>query len=40
MVQISPYDLPGAVLAAAPGTLRLTPEELELHNSFGESPRT
>ncbi len=36
-VQISPYDLPEEVPPAAPGTLKLKPEELELHNSPAES---
>jgi len=36
-VQISPYDLPEEVMPAASGMLKLTSEELELHNSFGES---
>jgi hypothetical protein len=36
-VQISPYDLPEDVPPAARGTLRLTSEELELHNSLGDS---
>ncbi len=36
-VQIVPYDLPEEVPPAAPGTLKLTREELKLHNTFGEA---
>ncbi len=36
-VQIVPYDLPEEVPAAAVGTLRLTREELKLHNTFGDA---
>ena len=36
-VQIAPYEFPEEVPPARPGTLRLTPAELELHNSFGET---
>lgn len=37
VVQISPYDLPEEVPPAPPGSLKLTREELALHNTFGES---
>ncbi len=36
-VQIAPYELPEEVPAAPPGSLKLLPRELELHNTFGES---
>lgn len=36
-VQIAPYDLPEEVPPAQPGSLKLTPAELRLHNTFGES---
>lgn len=36
-IQIVPYDLPEAVPPAAKGELKLTPRELELHNSFGDT---
>jgi hypothetical protein len=36
-VQIVPYDLPEEVPPAAPGSLKLTRAELELHNAFGEA---
>lgn len=36
-VQIAPYDLPEEVPPAPPGTLKLSPEELRLHNAFGDS---
>lgn len=36
-VQIVPYDLPDEVPPAPPGTLKLTREELRLHNTFGEA---
>lgn len=36
-VQIAPYDFPEDVPPTAPGTLKLTAKELELHNTFGES---
>lgn len=36
-VQIVPYDLPEEVAAAAAGTLRLTRQELKLHNTFGDA---
>lgn len=36
-VQIAPYDIPEAVEPAKPGSLRLSAEELKLHNTFGES---
>jgi len=36
-VQISPYDLPEDVPPAPVGSLKLTAEELQLHNSLGDS---
>ena len=36
-VQIVPYDLPEEVPPAVPGSLKLSREELKLHNSFGDS---
>lgn len=36
-VQIAPYDLPEEVPPAPPGSLKLSREELRLHNTFGES---
>lgn len=36
-VQIAPYDMAEEVEPAKPGSLRLTAEELQLHNRFGES---
>ncbi len=36
-VQIAPYDLPEEVSAWPLGTVRLTPEERKLHQSFGET---
>jgi hypothetical protein len=36
-IQIAPYELPVEVPAAAPGSLKLLPREVALHNSFGES---
>lgn len=36
-VQIAPYDLPEEVPPAPPGSLKLTPEEQKLHNTFGDS---
>ena len=36
-VQIVPYDLPEEVPPAPAGALKLSSEELELHNTFGES---
>ena len=36
-VQIAPYDLPEEVPPAPPASLKLTREELRLHNTFGES---
>ena len=36
-VQIVPYDLPEEVPPALPGALKLTREELRLHNHFGDS---
>ena len=36
-VQISPYDLPEDVPPAPVGALKLTAEELQLHNSLGDS---
>ncbi len=36
-VQIAPYELPEEVPPARRGSLRLSPTELKLHNSFGES---
>ena len=37
LVQIAPYDLNGEVPPAPPRTLKLTPAEIKLHNTFGES---
>jgi hypothetical protein len=36
-VQIAPYELPEEVQPWPLGTVRLTPTELKLHNSFGET---
>jgi hypothetical protein len=36
-VQIAPYEPPEEVPAFPPGSLKLLPRELELHNTFGES---
>jgi hypothetical protein len=37
MVQLIPWDLPGTVEPFAPGSIRMTDEEIRLANSFGES---
>ena len=37
LVQIAPYDLAAEVPPASPGSLKLTPEEIKLHNTFGET---
>ena len=36
-IQIAPYELPEVVEPAARGALKLTAQELKLHNSFGET---
>lgn len=36
-IQIAPYDVPEEVPPAPRGTLKLTRNELKLHNTFGES---
>jgi hypothetical protein len=37
MVQLIPWDLPTMVEPFAPGTIRMSDEEIRLANSFGES---
>lgn len=37
LVQIAPYDLNEEVPPAPPGSLKLTPAEIKLHNTFGET---
>jgi hypothetical protein len=37
LVQIAPYDLVDEVPAAPVGSLKLTPREIELHNTFGDT---
>jgi hypothetical protein len=37
LVQIVPYEFSAAVRPAPRGSLKLLPEEVELHNTFGES---
>jgi hypothetical protein len=37
LVQLIPWDLPGSVEPFAPGSIRMTTEEIRLANSFGES---
>lgn len=37
LVQIAPYDLAEEVRPAPPGSLKLTSEEIKLHNTFGET---
>ena len=36
-IQIAPYELPEEVPPVQPGSLRLLPAEVDLHNRFGES---
>jgi hypothetical protein len=36
-IQIGPYELPSEVPAFPKGSLKLMPDELHLHNTFGES---
>ncbi len=36
-IQIAPYELPAEVPPAPAGSLHLLPQEVELHNTFGES---
>jgi hypothetical protein len=36
-IQIAPYDLPEDVPAFPAGSLKLLPQEADLHNTFGES---
>ena len=37
LVQIAPYELADKVPPAPRGSLKLLPEEIALHNTFGES---
>jgi hypothetical protein len=37
LVQIAPYDLADEVPPAPPGSLKLTPQEIALHNTFGDA---
>jgi len=36
-IQIAPYELPEEVPPAPRGSLKLTAEEMKLHNTFGET---
>ena len=37
LVQLIPWDLPAVVEPFAPGTIRMTEEEIRLANSFGDA---
>jgi hypothetical protein len=36
-VQIAPYDLPEEALEIPPGALKLTPRDIEMSNTWGET---
>jgi len=37
LVQLIPWDLPAVIEPFAPGTIRMTPEEIRLANTFGDT---